>query len=195
MFPPSRASLCWVDSFCKDCEQTLPASAFYEGKKTYCKECWKVRVYARRDAVRAAGLCIECRTPVDPGPLCAGCQKVHRDRHTANKDKYNAKARVRRRQLRLDAFDAYGGAHCACCGESHVEFLTIDHIDGSGAEHRKELLKERGWNVDSRSMSGSHTYWWLKQNDYPEGFRVLCFNCNSSLGHYGYCPHTAVSPS
>lgn len=30
---------------------------------------------------------------------------------------------------------------------------------------------------------------WLKRNDWPKGFRVLCHNCNSSLGYYGYCPH------
>jgi len=35
----------------------------------------------------------------------------------------------------------------------------------------------------------SNFYRWLKQNNFPEGFRVLCINCNFSLGIYGYCPH------
>lgn len=30
---------------------------------------------------------------------------------------------------------------------------------------------------------------WLKKNNYPPGFRVLCMNCNFSLGMRGYCPH------
>lgn len=30
---------------------------------------------------------------------------------------------------------------------------------------------------------------WLIHNRFPEGFRVLCFNCNNSLGMHGYCPH------
>jgi hypothetical protein len=30
---------------------------------------------------------------------------------------------------------------------------------------------------------------WLKRNGYPKGFRVLCHNCNSARGLYGYCPH------
>ena len=36
---------------------------------------------------------------------------------------------------------------------------------------------------------GTGIYQWLKNNSYPKGFRVLCYNCNNSYGHYGYCPH------
>jgi hypothetical protein len=32
-------------------------------------------------------------------------------------------------------------------------------------------------------------YLWLKRNNYPTGFRVLCHNCNLAIGFYGYCPH------
>ena len=28
---------------------------------------------------------------------------------------------------------------CQCCGENHYEFLTIDHINGDGAKHRREI--------------------------------------------------------
>lgn len=68
---------------------------------------------------------------------------------------------------------------CACCGENLYEFLCIDHIAGGGNKHRGEI--KRG--------TGCAFYVWLKKNHYPEGYRVLCYNCNSSLGHYGYCPH------
>jgi hypothetical protein len=30
---------------------------------------------------------------------------------------------------------------------------------------------------------------WIHSNGFPEGFRVLCHNCNSALGYYGHCPH------
>jgi hypothetical protein len=53
------------------------------------------------------------------------------------------------------------------------------------------MLAEKGWNVTSNSMSGTHLYLWLKQNNYPPGFRVLCMNCNFAIGHSGYCPHNA----
>lgn len=69
----------------------------------------------------------------------------------------------------------YGGI-CACCMESHIEFLGIDHTNGGGTKHRK-------------AIKGAPIYRWLRQNKYPKGFRVLCHNCNMSLGFYGYCPH------
>ena len=30
---------------------------------------------------------------------------------------------------------------------------------------------------------------YLKRNNYPPGYRVLCMNCNFAMGHFGYCPH------
>lgn len=89
--------------------------------------------------------------------------------------------RDRNRRSRLDALRHYsaGVPACKCCGESLLEFLTIDHIGGGGTEHRREL---RG--------RVSSIYLWLKRRGYPEGYRVLCMNCNFSLGMYGYCPHT-----
>jgi len=101
----------------------------------------------------------------------------------------DAKQRVQR--LKVETFAAYGGAVCACCGDTHTEFLTIDHIDGGGAEHRRQLAKERGWKdtVPGTAMSGKQFYLWLRRNGYPSGFRVLCMNCNFSFGHFGYCPH------
>jgi len=81
-------------------------------------------------------------------------------------------------KLRKEALRQYGGNNpkCKCCGENKYEFLAIDHIDGGGKKHRKEV-------------GCSNIYSWLKKNNYPKGFRVLCHNCNSALGFYGYCPH------
>ena len=70
---------------------------------------------------------------------------------------------------------------CACCGETFIEFLSIDHINGGGRSHRKEIRDGVG--------SYSSMYLWLIDNDFPEGFQVLCMNCNTSIGFYGYCPH------
>lgn len=68
---------------------------------------------------------------------------------------------------------------CVCCLDAHLEFLTIDHINGDGSKHRKEI----------GSRGGHGFYTWLKKNNYPQGYRVLCMNCNHSLGVWGYCPH------
>ncbi|MFM9966734.1 MAG: hypothetical protein ACKV2Q_36640 [Planctomycetaceae bacterium] len=94
-----------------------------------------------------------------------------------NRDAIVSKIRERKRQLKAEVMNAYGGA-CACCGESHIEFLTIDHVDGSGAEHRRRVGKGEGIYRD------------LKARGFPkDGYQVLCLNCNIALGFYGYCPH------
>lgn len=81
----------------------------------------------------------------------------------------------RYRRIRLEVIEKYGGK-CACCDEERIQFLGIDHIDGGGNKHRKEI--------------GNRTiYEWLRSKKYPKGFQVLCHNCNLSKGFYGYCPH------
>ena len=70
----------------------------------------------------------------------------------------------------------YYGSECNCCREKNKEFLSIDHINGGGAQHRK-LIKHCNFNR------------WLVKNNFPKGYRILCMNCNFSLGIYGYCPH------
>jgi len=86
------------------------------------------------------------------------------------------------RKVKLTIFEYYG-KFCACCGESRVEFLTIDHINGGGKSHRKQLKTRGGYGF----------YTWLMNHGFPDGYRTLCFNCNLSLGAYGYCPHGNVS--
>lgn len=81
------------------------------------------------------------------------------------------------RKIKLEVFSHYGTV-CACCNEGRQEFLSIDHINGGGKQHFQKLGK-----------AGTSFYRWLKQQSYPEGYRVLCMNCNQSYGHFGYCPH------
>ena len=82
-------------------------------------------------------------------------------------------------RLRKAILAAYSNSspRCACCGETREEFLTIDHVNGDGAKQRRE------------GKRGIAFYLWLVKSDFPEGFRVLCMNCNFSLGMRGYCPH------
>jgi len=87
-----------------------------------------------------------------------------------------AEDRRRQHRLRMAALLHYsdGSPKCSCCGESQIEFLAIDHINGGAPE---------------QGGSSTKLFRWLKAHGYPPGFRVLCHNCNSSLGFYGYCPH------
>jgi|SRR3990167_8177910 len=98
-----------------------------------------------------------------------------------HKSEISHKLKEKRRKLKQSVLDAYGGK-CACCNETTYEFLTLDHINGDGAAHRRSLgLKQQG--------ETSKLYQTLFDTGFPSGFRILCFNCNSSLGFYGYCPH------
>jgi hypothetical protein len=71
---------------------------------------------------------------------------------------------------------------CACCGESDVRFLTIDHINGKGTIHRAL--------ISGGSKNGSAMYTWSIRNKFPPGFQVLCWNCNCARIIYKACPHT-----
>lgn len=83
----------------------------------------------------------------------------------------------RRQRERMIALCAYtkGKPACKCCGESIYEFLCIDHVYGGGVQHRKQV--------------GTNFYRWLANNQFPNGFQVLCHNCNMAKGFYGKCPH------
>lgn len=85
-------------------------------------------------------------------------------------------------QEREAVLHAYGGPTptCACCGESHYKHLTVDHIGGGANKH----LSEKG-----NRLRGKGLYAWLKKNNYPPGFRILCMNCNWAIGKYGTCGH------
>lgn len=89
-----------------------------------------------------------------------------------------------RDNTRKATFEAYGGK-CACCGETRKEFLCIDHINGEGNKERRKTHKN----------GGVHFYAYLRRKGFPAGYRVLCHNCNMSLGTWGYCPHQTIDPS
>lgn len=80
------------------------------------------------------------------------------------------------RKLKTEILEHYGGA-CECCGENGLWFLTIDHPNGGGRAERQ------------RVGTGSKFYRWLKSQNLPSGYRVLCFNCNCAIGMHGQCPH------
>lgn len=74
--------------------------------------------------------------------------------------------------VKMEAMLAYGGCQCSWpgCDCTDLDILHIDHVNGGGNEHRRELGMEGG---------GYNFYLWLKNNGYPKGFRVLCANHNT----------------
>lgn len=102
------------------------------------------------------------------------------------KDRSRRHAKEKHQRLRSAALEAYGGV-CACCGESNTIFLVIDHVNGGGNAHRREIGQ-------AESGGSQVTYRWLKTHKYPPGFRVLCHNCNYAWS-LGTCPHQEVMPN
>lgn len=131
----------------------------------------------------AKGLCIRCRknkpTNHSSCPICLEVGKVRtREYIRRNLDKVKLAKKRAYKLLREQAILAYGGYECACCGETEKVFLGLDHINGGGRAQRKEV------------GACSNMYAWLKKHNYPDGFRILCHNCN--LGRHingGVCPH------
>jgi hypothetical protein len=109
--------------------------------------------------------------------ICKNCRHLY---ETPKRREYGRNLCQTRR---LQVLIHYGGdpPKCACppCGEDKIEFLSIDHIHGGGNKHMRKLGLKGGVNF--------HT--WLIKNNYPEGYQVLCMNCNHAKGHYGICPH------
>lgn len=94
-----------------------------------------------------------------------------------NSEKVKETARKIKQSNRLLVINHYSKENkCVCCGESNIKFLTIDHINNNGAEHRKQIKND-------------HLAGWLVRNNYPEGFQILCWNCNEGKKIYKICPH------
>ncbi len=86
-------------------------------------------------------------------------------------------AKTAKQSLRARILDAYGSV-CACCGEKANEFLTIDHIGNLG--HRE----------NSRHRARVQVWQNIVRENFPKDkYRILCYNCNCSIGIHGYCPH------
>lgn len=134
-------------------------------KRKICAACRSRKLWKRRK-LRNEGKC-SCCWSNDPAPNRKLCQRC-----------LDTSARHRQR-IRDEVFEAYGGYTCVCCGEIEPLFLTLDHIHGGG---NKERLQKGG--------GGMQTLQRLRRENFPEGFQVLCRNCN--WGRHvngGVCPH------
>ena len=93
-----------------------------------------------------------------------------RARRLADPGKHNAALRKYRSDTRGRVLSHYGSS-CGCCGTT--ENLTIDHVAGGGAAHRRQVFGRR-------NGGGADFYAWLIANGFPDGYQVLCRPCNSS---------------
>ena len=162
---------------CRKCHEKKVLTEFQTsqqgvGYQLYCKQCQAEDALIAYRKARAEG---PVPIPPDKKAYIKAYQQAHREKLLLRKRLGN---RARTWKVKLIVLEHYG-ACCACCGESNPYFLQIDHINGDGAQHRRLL----------RTKPGHNFYRWLIQQDFPTGFRILCANCNTARGYYGFCPH------
>ena len=98
----------------------------------------------------------------------------------AFKARVNAENLKRRDAVRDQAYQAYGGYKCNCCGITERAFLSLDHINNDGAKHKREC----------KLRTGEQLYRWIVKNNFPPMFQVLCMNCQwGKRNNKGICPH------
>lgn len=166
-------------SKCLQDNRNRNASISNEQKRQYKK--------SQIDRWRASEMCINCgrERNVDGRVQCGKCLEAGRSYiERVGKEARRETQRRRTLKIKIDCFNQYGGCICACCRESIMDFLTLDHIDRNGAEERK-CLKKQGIAV-----VGTNFYRYLRRSGYPNGYQVLCYNCNIGRErHNGVCPH------
>lgn len=103
--------------------------------------------------------------------LCAECRLKHKKEvmlknNAKNKVKNNTRNKNRNQQIKYECYRHYsnGEPKCKNCGNTDIRVLTMDHVDGSGYEHRKIIKSRQITRV-------------LKAKGFPEGYQVLCMNC------------------
>ena len=146
-------------------------------------------------------VCPECNTiffsPQRHRKYCSGkCSSLHSSReyartHVPIRTEEQTRKRAEGkaawwRTLRMEVLAHYGvegKAVCRCCGESHHQFLCLDHIDGGGEADRRLHGKGRTFYLKMRTLG------------YPPGLQTLCHNCNAAKTLYGHCPHQTPPPA
>lgn len=105
-----------------------------------------------------------------------------------NKDRLNARSRELVKSRKLVVVEHYSARKlkCNCCGVKGIEFLTIDHIMPRKEMEKNKQLKKIGYKALRR---GNPLCQWLITNNFPKGFQILCWNCNTAKGILGMCPH------
>ena len=187
---------------CTKCKETKDETEFYMLKKAgrrvaQCNSCRSAvkKVYSQKNSEKLAAYNREWQI-AHPESVKAAQKRWQaknpelaklraREWYEENREYSNERERIRGKAIKDAVYAQYGGYVCACCGESNPLFLSLDHINNDGAEHRRV-----------NDVGGKKLYYWLRQNDYPAGFQVLCMNCNwGKARNHGICPHNTSDGS
>lgn len=90
--------------------------------------------------------------------------RLNKENYKINKIDILNKKKLRYQLLRQTVLSHYSPTlSCSICGNNDIRVLDLHHEENIGSKHRKEI--------------GDILYW-IKKNNFPEGYLVLCANCN-----------------
>lgn len=118
---------------------------------------------------RVTKTCVAC------GETKLNNQRFFREHRRTCRECENDRTKTYYQRRKVKVLTYYGGGKTACveCGESRIDCLSIDHIDGGGLKHRRSL----------GISSGSRFYGWLVNEGFPPGYQTLCMNCQYLKKH------------
>lgn len=146
--------------------------SYYERNKEKQLALSKKRYAEKREEILAAS---KARIKADPEKYRAIFKQKRLEWEAKHPGYHRALNRRKYAEYRDLVFKAYG-EKCYCCGESHWEFLTIDHIHGDG-------------KID-REKHGNRFYRVIAEAGFPKDrFRLACMNCNWVMRKGAICPH------
>ncbi len=160
---------------CERCGEWFQARGW---RQRYCLRC---RPTARLEYARKQNSLYYHRHPARVKESIKRSRAKRPEYYREQKRRNQARRRDRIKQIVLNHY-SNGNLKCACCGETESDFLTVDHINGGGGQHRIAIFGDR-WTA------GARFYRWLVKNQFPPGFQLLCMNCNLSKGKHGQCAH------
>ena len=141
--------------------------------RSHCEDCINIKTINRLNRQKEYilnKLCPNCKRHNDsPYKYCKTCRQC--SRNTIKK-------------LRREIFSNYGNLTCACCGESEIDFLTLDHINNDGCKERTTLY--------GRNDNTVRLWRHLRKFGFPDKdrYQILCWNCNCGRArNNGICPH------
>lgn len=181
---------------CCNCKEKKNCSEFYKDKtrksglRGDCKKCCEPRIKKRQNAAKLKTKmkkqffldkngkeCRECKQFKDFSNfskskkglfgydrLCKICNKKLYEKCRIN---YRQKNYRYKKKFIIIAHYSMGEMCCRNCRFNNIKALQVDHIKGNGAEHRRTF------------KYSSQLYEWIVKNDFPDGFQILCANCNT----------------
>ncbi len=174
---PQLTKVCTCCGAEKPLAEFSPSGKGGRYRQSWCKECFRAHAVKKhwenpeesRKKIR--------ESHARNGEALKVYEKEHAIEHRVRNNRYMKKYRQKMREAILRAY----GHRCACCGETEEAFLTLEHVNGDGASHRKL----RGTN---------RVYADVVAEGFPDKYTLLCWNCNCAKRFGGKCPHEFQLP-